>query len=203
MSVIDKLASAPVITLAAGIAASLATATGITSTLGLSPFFSDSYTAAFFFALAVYWTSLSIKATKTPAKVGFSANPINDKGLWRTATRVTPHATVALLFLLMSARIAIPALQQLSAERWRFCGTLVTTCGASYCLTFSDSRSRPVVAECLRAADSSGYIDYRPKNSTTYRPEVMKLQCPGASSIELKIPDKFFGNSCQSLLEIR
>lgn len=203
MSNIDKLASTLAVTLAAGLPASLATLTGITTSLGLPPFVSDLLALVFFLLLTGYWTVLAIKATKRQSSTGFVVNSPGDGGLRQRLGRAIPCATVALVFLSVTSWIGFPAATSFLSGGWRFCGTLVAPCGDSYCVALSDSRSRPVVSECLRASDSSGYIDYRPKNKATYRPETLRVQCPGSTLLEHRVPAAFLDGTCQGLLEAK
>lgn len=200
MPLSDNLTSGPILSLLTAAGAAVASLTGLTSSLGLTPVQSDIAAATVFGGLAVYWIILAYRIPPPPREVGFAArgNESNSASILRRL----PHSSVALIFLLASCWLAKPVVLLLSNPTWKICGTLTGNCASSYCATGLDYRSRPISQDCVLPMDFSGYLEMTPQGQLSYRPDFLRLQCNGKELPSVRLPKTFSDQSCNARMEI-
>lgn len=193
---LDKLSTAPVLSLVGAVVASIATATGLATGLGLTPFWTDVSVALVLLLLAGYWTLLTVRAAKPSAAVGFaSQSPPPTHAGW-LSRRVLPSASVAVALLCAGAWFLYAPSKLLVEPAWKMCGSIVGGCSPALCIVPLDSRSRPLDFGCVAPLDTSGYIELTPRDRTTYRPALIKIQCQGKDTAIGRPPESFFAAAC-------
>ncbi len=202
MSAFEKIASAPVISLAVGVTGSLFAITDLTSSLGIPAFWADCVYFLFFFSLSAFW-AISAKRTWRPiAQPGFVSSTSPRGTRFAGLRRAAPSILLASVFLLFATWAVYLPLTHLFASQWQICGTIVTSCGNSYRLQIFDSRGRKINRGRIGPADDTGWMHLKPEAWWAYEPRRMSIQCGQILENDYAVPDDFFDNKCGALMEL-
>jgi hypothetical protein len=199
MNIPDDLTAGPIVSVVAGIAAGVASITGLTTTIGLRPFWADAAATLFFLALAGYWFLLawqSQQPKRSPLALDDASGPKFSLSL------SLPHVLVAALFFLLALWFVFPILSWARAPEWKVCGTVTGGCSPAYCVTGIDHRSRPIARECVRPLDESGYFELRPDRLGTYIPATLRFECAGETTGEYRVSQDLNSQVCNGVLEL-
>jgi hypothetical protein len=198
-TMLEKIGSAPVLTLLVGVAGILTAVTGVTSGLGLPSFWSDAFTCSLFASLTIYWAVLARRAIKSRA--AFISLSISDVRTQQSRIKeFFGFSLVSLMFCGLTLWTGYNPVKLINTPKWRLCGTFVSSCGPRYCMRLFDSKQRALSGQCARSNDESGWLMLERPNWWTYKPESIVLECSGNKTIEVVLPPSAFENECRAIV---
>jgi hypothetical protein len=201
-TLLGKLLENPLLSLATTILALLALLNTIVGSFGLSPFWSDVVICLFLVYTTFRWGRIALSGIRRRETIPELDGTRHEVVSYRTlfVRSLSPIVVIVILVLLLSWN-AVPVLRQAREANWSVCGSFLKACNSRVCLKFTDSRGRPVSAECLSVDDDSGYKNFTAPNWRAYRPKRVVVVCEGTPSEPVELDQSFFDATCEGRIE--
>ena len=189
----------PAASLLAACATAIANITGLTTSVGLSPFVSDAVGVIVFLLAGIYWTLRAWNSSQPQRTIGFNENSTRHR-TWTASVMLQLLGAIALVCL--AAWFAFPIVQRFAQPEWKVCGTIVSSCSAKQCISGLDDRRRQILSRCIGPRDASRYYVLQPQSLLDYKPSYLRLECEEKQIATVPTPSSFKTNKCDSLLEL-
>jgi hypothetical protein len=193
----DEVSKEPVPLFITGAASILSAVNGFTSTLGVTPFWSDSVVGILLCLIFVFWVYRFVSQCSRNRQLrGMLAN------LQTTLAGTGTSLGTALIVLILTVWTVRGPATQLLRPNWTFCGRIANSCSTHPCVVLYDWRGRKIKDECNLPADDSNYFNIRPDAWYIYKPSSFAVDCGGKISQQYSA-DRMFQQLCDSVFDLR